>query len=127
MVPNALIDVGGCMTVGDRYRARSGEHGWGVWDHAMNGWHGRQDLSEDEAKQVADEINCKIQRRDTQVAPGSRQVNPPKRAFVRFRDEWREVTLDWWVRESDGWHGRVKDSISGLTRWVHADNIRQAK
>ena len=109
----------------DRFRPRKGEHGWGVWDAAVNGTHGRQDLSEDEAKQAAAEINAKIQRR-APVAPGSRKVDPPKSVVVQVREVWREATLDWWVRESDGWHGRVKDSISGKTEWLHADNIRPA-
>lgn len=113
------------MTVGDRYRERISEHGWGVWDHALNGWHGRQDLDEDAAKEVAAGINAKIQRPQSQVAPGSRRVAPAKPVLVQVREVWREATLDWWVRESDGWHGRVKDSVSGKTEWLHADRIRQ--
>lgn len=32
--------------------------------------------------------------------------------------------LDWWVRETDGGHGRVTFAVGGRAEWVHAESIR---
>lgn len=88
-------------------RLRSSERGWGVWDHAVNGWHGRDDLDEQAAKQLADTRNATHRRRHSQpTAAGSRKVDPPKPVVVQIRELYKEAKLDWWVREKDGWHGR---------------------
>ena len=112
----------------ERFNVRTTPKGFGVFDAAVNGWHGQQDLTKDAADQVAADMNGKVgvRRVQTQTGAGSRQVAPAKRVKVHVHEVWREGTLDWWVREKDGWHGRVKDSISGKTEWLHADRIRPA-
>lgn len=112
----------------DRFNVRqssSGKHG--VWDHAVNGWHGPRDLSLKDAEELAATRNATDRRHHSQpIAPTSRPVKPAKPVVVQVRDVWKDAKLDWWILERDGWHGRVVYSPSGKTEWVHADLIRKA-
>src|ERR671914_1759854 len=109
----------------DRFAVRTTDRGFGVWDAAVNGWHGKQDLPRDEAVQLAGTMNATVAARQTATGAGSRKVAPARPVLVRVRDTWWPGRLDWWVRESDGWHGRVKLDANGATSWYPSDALRQ--
>lgn len=110
----------------DRFLARATANGFGVFDRAVNGWHGRQDITEREANELAERLSGAVESHHARPAPGSRQVEPPKPVVVRIREIWEPGLLDWWFREADGWHGRIRFEVTGKTEWLHANKIREA-
>ncbi len=110
----------------DRFAVRTTDRGFGVWDAAVNGWHGKQDIAKDEAVQLAGKMNASVVARQTATGAGSRKVSPARQVLVQVRDTWWPGRLDWWVRESDGWHGRVRLDANGATSWYPSDALRQA-
>lgn len=115
----------------DRYAVRRAENGYGVWDAAVNGWHGSQDLDEPEATRLADELNARIAGPAVPLAKRdmdgpSRPVEPPKRVLVRLEDGWSSGRLDRWTRQPDGWFGRVRLDVGGPSTWYPADLLRPA-
>ncbi|MBM7788008.1 hypothetical protein JOD67_004688 [Tenggerimyces flavus] len=109
----------------DRFAVRTTDRGFGVWDAAVNGWHGKRDVPRDEAVQLAGKMNASVAARQTATGAGSRKVAPPRQVLVQVRDTWWPGQLDWWVRESDGWHGRVRLEANGATSWYPSDALRQ--
>lgn len=109
----------------DRFAVRTTARGFGVWDAAVNGWHGKQDLVETEAARLASKMNASTAARETATGAGSKKVAPPRQVLVQVRDTWWPGKLDWWVRETDGWHGRVKLDANGATSWYPSDALRQ--
>ncbi|REF34717.1 hypothetical protein [Thermasporomyces composti] len=108
----------------DRFAVRKSSQGFGVWDAAVNGWHSRQDLSEAEATALARSMNAGHTPREART--GSRRVSPAKPVLVLVDGRWWPGRLDWWVRETDGWYGRVTLDDTGARSWYPAATLRPA-
>ena len=118
----------------DRYAVRRTDNGYGVWDAAVNGWHGERNLEMSDATRVADKMNAcaggpavPLTGNGADGSPReSRPVDPPKRVLVKLEDGWSSGRLDRWTRQLDGWYGRVRLDLGGPATWYPASNLRPA-
>lgn len=107
-----------------RFDARPVESGgWGVFDTGVMGWR-TTDLSEDEAREQAADLNVKFNQYGERAEADREEVNPP------IDVEWATWVLggqlDWWVKERHEWWGRVRGK-DGRQRWIKAADLRPTK
>jgi hypothetical protein len=107
-----------------RFDARHiGSGVWGVWDGGVMSWRGT-DLSENEAKQRAADLNVMFDQYGNRDPKDRREVQPP---IAVESATWSTAgQLDYWVRERFEWWGRVRGS-DGHPVWIRAVDLRQAK
>jgi hypothetical protein len=107
-----------------RFDARHiGSGVWGIWDGGVMSWRAT-DLSENEAKQQAADMNVVYNQYGQREEKQSRKVEPP--CDVKSAT-WRAAgQLDYWVKERGEWWGRVRGP-DGHHVWIKAADLRPAK
>jgi hypothetical protein len=82
------------------------------------------DLSENEAKQQAADMNVTFNQYGQRNPEDRREVNPP---LPVESASWSAAgELDYWVRDRAEWWGRVRGS-DGHHLWIRAADLRSAK
>ncbi len=99
---------------------------YGVWDYVTERWHTEPVHLREEAESIAFGLNLTYDRSGARPDGHARRVDPPRRVEVRvIAQRWRDDgTLDWWVKESDGWYGHVTFDGSATASWWPADRLR---
>jgi len=106
-----------------RFDARHlGSGVWGVWDGGVMSWKAT-DLSENDAKQQAADLNVTFNQYGQRNAEDRPEVSPP--APVDSATWTAAGELDYWVRERFEWRGRVR-SPNGRHIWIKAADLRRA-
>lgn len=107
----------------ERFHVRTTPTGFGVFDRALNGWHGRRDLTEQAAGQLADQLNAAI---EAHTKPTTRRpVEPPRTVQARIEGAVVHGTLHAWDRANGGWMGEI-ELTPDRRIWVKADDLRPA-
>lgn len=92
----------------------------GVWDEVANGWRAR-DLTEEQAHQVAAELELQYDAHGPRAPERVRRVQPP---CPVQRAVWQAGgVLEAWVRQDGQWYGRVLDA-HGRISWVPSAELR---
>lgn len=92
----------------------------GVWDGAANGWRAR-DLTEQQAHQVAADLELQYDAHGPRAPETVRRVQPPQPVA---RAVWQPGgVIEAWVRQRGVWYGRVRGA-DGQISWVPADQLR---
>ena len=107
-----------------RYYARHiGSGVWGIWDSGVMSWIA-SDLSENEAKQRAADRNVAFDQYGQRSDADRREVSPP--VEVESATWAAAGQLDYWVKDRDGWCGRVRHP-DGEYVWIKAGDLRPSK
>ena len=77
-----------------RHDLNDGSGKWGVFDAGVMGWRST-DLSEDEAREQAADLNATLNQYGRRAEEDRREVNPP--IAVELATWSVGGTLDWWV------------------------------
>ena len=112
--------------------------GFGVWDAAVNGWHGPSDLTRDEAQQRAATVEADYRAAiAARAARGverradhhTRQVDPAKDVEFQLDDDapWIPGRLHTWHRDNGTWYGEVSVADTRKPIWVEQDYLREPK
>jgi hypothetical protein len=106
-----------------RFEARHiGSGRWGVYDGGVMGWRA-VDLGEDEACQMAMDMDVVYNQYGQRTADERREVRPPMEVETAT---WSAGgTLDYWVRERGEWWGRVRGP-DGRQMWIKAKDLRRS-
>jgi hypothetical protein len=106
-----------------RFDARHlGSGVWGIWDGGVMSWKAT-DLSENEAKQQAADLNVTFNQYGQRKAEDRREVNPP---IPVESAAWTAAgELDYWVREHYEWWGRIRGA-DGHPIWIRAADLRRS-
>jgi hypothetical protein len=106
-----------------RFEARHiGSGRWGVYDGGVMGWRA-VDLGEDEASQMAMDMDVVYNQYGQRTPDERREVRPPMEVQTAT---WSAAgTLDYWVRERGEWWGRVRGP-DGRLAWVKASELRRS-
>jgi hypothetical protein len=90
-----------------RFEARHiGSGRWGVYDGGVMGWRA-VDLGEDEASQMAMDMDVVYNQYGQRTPDERREVRPPMEVETAT---WSAAgTLDYWVRERGEWWTRTRD------------------
>ena len=107
-----------------RFDARhTGSGIWGVWDGGVMSWKAT-DLSENEAKRQAADLNVVFNQYGPRDAADRREVRPP---IPVESATWASAgELDYWVRDRSEWWGRVRGA-DGHHMWIRAADLRPPK
>ena len=105
-----------------RFEARHiGSGQWGVYDGGVMGWRA-VDLGEDEACQMAMDMDVVYNQYGQRTPDERREVQPPIEVEMAT---WAAAgTLDYWVRERGEWWGRVRRP-DGHQAWIKARDLRR--
>jgi hypothetical protein len=105
-----------------RFEARHiGSGRWGVYDGGVMGWRA-VDLGEDEACQMAMDMDVVYNQYGQRTPEERREVRPPIEVELAT---WAAAgTLDFWVRERGEWWGRVRGP-EGRQMWIKARDLRR--
>ena len=106
-----------------RFDARHiGSGVWGIWDGGVMSWKAT-DLSENEAKLQAADLNVTFNQYGQRNAEDRREVKKP---FPVESATWSATgELDYWVRDGCEWWGRVRGPKGHLI-WIGAVDLRRA-
>ena len=103
-----------------RFEARHiGSGKWGVYDGGVMGWRA-VDLGEDEACQMAMDMDVVYNQYGQRTPEERREVRPPIEVELAT---WG--VLDFWVSERSEWWGRVRGP-DGRQTWIRARDLRRA-
>jgi len=107
-----------------RFDARHiGSGVWSIWDGGVMGYRAT-DLSENEAKQQAADLNVTFNQYGQRKADDRRQVKPP--VPVESATWTAAGELDYWVRDRGEWWGRVRGP-GGHHVWIRAADLRMVE
>ena len=106
-----------------RFEARHiGSGRWGVYDGGVMGWRA-VDLGEDEASQMAMDMDVVYNQYGQRSPDERREVRPPLEVETAT---WATAgSLDYWVRERSEWWGRVRGP-DGRQMWIKASDLRRS-
>ena len=118
----ALIEL--VFQLSMRFEARHlGSGVWGIWDGGVMSWRAT-DLGENEARQQVADLNVIYNQYGQREERQRREVNPPIEVESA---KWSSAgQLDYWVRESQEWWGRVRGP-DGHHVWIKAVDLRRAE
>lgn len=106
-----------------RFKVRKdgdGRTAHGVWDGAANGWRAR-DLTEQQAHQVAADLELQYDAHGPRPPETVRRVQPPRPVA---RAVWQSGgVIEAWVRQRGVWYGRVRGA-DGHISWIPAAELR---
>jgi len=106
-----------------RFDARHiGSGVWGIWDGGVMSFRAT-DLSENEAKQQAADLNVTFNQYGQRNADDRREVKPP--VPVESATWTAAGELDFWVKDRFEWLGRVRGP-DGHHVWIRAADLREA-
>ena len=110
----------------DRYAVRQADYGYGVFDSALNGWAGPQNLDRADAAKRAGGLNQKLAERERAAMPDPtyREVDPPKGVIITSGGDQQRGVLTAWSRGGNQWWGWVLIGAHG--GWYPATALRQA-
>jgi hypothetical protein len=107
-----------------RFDARHlGSGVWGLWDGGVMSWKAT-DLSENEAKQQAADLNVTFNQYGQRNQDDRREVKPP--VSVESASWSAAGELDYWVKDRYERWGRVRGP-DGHHVWIKAADLRPAK